>query len=119
MTPEQHLQILIWSVELVAVALVLLIYFVPAIVAFRRKKRNRWAIFWLDLLTAWSVLGWLASFIWSLSEYGARDPYGLVGNIHARGYSGFYGLLATCQLSAAGLFRFRRWTQSAPHPERN
>jgi hypothetical protein len=40
------------------------IYFLPAING--RKKRNSFAIFALNVLLGWTVLGWIALLIWAL-----------------------------------------------------
>ncbi len=42
------------------------LYFLPSIIA--RNKRNATAIFILNLLTGWSVLGWVAALIWALTN---------------------------------------------------
>jgi Superinfection immunity protein len=43
-------------------------YFVPSIVAFVRHHHNQWAIFALNLLLGWTVLGWIAALVWSLTR---------------------------------------------------
>jgi hypothetical protein len=43
-----------------------LLYFIPAIVG--RKKRNSSAIFWLNFLLGWTFVGWVAAFIWALTQ---------------------------------------------------
>lgn len=45
-------------------------YFVPAIVASGRHHRNSTAIFALNFLLGWTVLGWIFSFVWSLTDPG-------------------------------------------------
>ncbi|MBJ3784102.1 superinfection immunity protein [Devosia sediminis] len=55
------------------VALIVL-YFVPSIIAFRRRHRNRWAIFALNLVLGWSFLGWVASLIWACVAGGDLTP---------------------------------------------
>lgn len=44
-----------------------LLYFVPSIIAFKRGHHNRAAITGLNLMLGWSVLGWIAAFVWSLT----------------------------------------------------
>jgi hypothetical protein len=44
------------------------IYFLPAIISYKRHKRNHHAICVLNLLTGWSFIGWLASLIWACVE---------------------------------------------------
>ena len=38
-------------------------YFLPWTVAALRGKSNAWAIFWLNLLLGWTVLGWIAALV--------------------------------------------------------
>lgn len=49
----------------VKVSFVVGAYFTPAIIAFKRKHQNALAIFWLNLFSGWTVIGWIASIIWS------------------------------------------------------
>lgn len=42
------------------------IYFLPSFVAI--DKRNSGAIFVLNLLTGWTVIGWIGSLIWAMVE---------------------------------------------------
>lgn len=48
--------------------ILLALYFVPAIVAFTRHHHNQWAIFALNLLLGWTLLGWVGALIWSLTR---------------------------------------------------
>jgi threonine/homoserine/homoserine lactone efflux protein len=43
----------------------LVIYFVPAIVASVRKHRQTMAIVVLDLFLGWTLLGWVAALVWA------------------------------------------------------
>ena len=52
----------------VVIGIAVLLYFVPTLIAFRRRKRNAKAILALNLLLGWSFLGWVAALIWSLLE---------------------------------------------------
>lgn len=40
------------------------VYFLPALIASRRKHANAMPIFLLNLLLGWSVLGWIGALIW-------------------------------------------------------
>jgi hypothetical protein len=42
-------------------------YFVPTVVAAARKHSQTLAIFFLNLLLGWSVIGWVGALIWSLT----------------------------------------------------
>ena len=52
----------------VALALALAAYFLPSIVAAARKHRNTTAIFFLNLLLGWSVIGWVGALVWALAN---------------------------------------------------
>jgi hypothetical protein len=52
-----------------AVSLVLLaVYFLPTMVARGNQKRNTGAVFLLNLLLGWTLLGWIAALIWAASK---------------------------------------------------
>ena len=42
-----------------------ILYFLPAIVALNRDHRNTQAIFALDLLAGWTVIGWIVALVWA------------------------------------------------------
>jgi len=42
-----------------------LIYFLPWIVAIVRSQRNRAAIAVLNLLTGWTIIGWVGALVWA------------------------------------------------------
>jgi len=46
------------------------LYFLPTIIGFR--KRNAGAIFALNLLLGWTVIGWVVALIWALTNDGPQ-----------------------------------------------
>jgi hypothetical protein len=44
------------------------IYFLPTIIALARGKQNAVAILALNLLLGWTFIGWVVSFVWSLTS---------------------------------------------------
>ncbi|MDN6874079.1 superinfection immunity protein [Pseudomonas citronellolis] len=44
------------------------VYFIPTIAAHCRKHESESAIGILNLLAGWSIVGWVAAFIWSFSD---------------------------------------------------
>ncbi len=52
---------------ILSTVIVLGLYFIPAIVARRRDHHQRLAIFFLNLLLGWTLLGWIIALIWSLT----------------------------------------------------
>jgi hypothetical protein len=58
---------IVWIVAALLLLVVCIsIYFLPAIIG--RKKRNSFAIFALNFLLGWTVIGWIALLIWALSS---------------------------------------------------
>lgn len=55
-TERRHHRYMVWTV-------IGLIYFLPAIIGFR--KRNGFAIFVLNLFLGWTLLGWVMALIWA------------------------------------------------------
>lgn len=53
---------------LIFLALALFIYFIPTIVAGQNKKQNGGAIFALNLLLGWTLIGWVAALVWALTK---------------------------------------------------
>lgn len=45
----------------------LLMYFVPSLIAFLRKHKSKWAIAVVDVFLGWTVIGWVWALIWSLT----------------------------------------------------
>ena len=52
--------------EILLVVLIFGFYFLPTLIAFLRQHKNKLAIFLLNLLLGWTVLGWVASLVWSV-----------------------------------------------------
>ena len=46
----------------------LTLYFLPAIVAYNRKKNNANSIFILNLFMGWSGIGWVIALVWAVAE---------------------------------------------------
>jgi hypothetical protein len=55
-----------WIFILLLVAL----YFLPTFIAFSKGKRNKGAIFALNLFLGFTVIGWIISIVWSLTQDG-------------------------------------------------
>jgi len=51
----------------------LILYLLPTKVAESRHKRNIWAIFTLNLLLGWTVVGWIAAMVWALTYDDTRS----------------------------------------------
>ena len=59
---------------------VVLIYFLPTIVALGRGHLSALAIFFLDLFLGWTLIGWLVALIWSCTGNTAANFYRLQVN---------------------------------------
>lgn len=43
-------------------------YFLPSLVAIERRKQNGAAIFLLNLLLGWTLLGWVVALVWATTR---------------------------------------------------
>jgi hypothetical protein len=50
----------------------LVLYFLPTMIASGRKHHNSGAIFALNLFLGWTLLGWVAAFVWGLTSVQSR-----------------------------------------------
>jgi hypothetical protein len=46
----------------------LVLYFVPTIIALARKQRNTVAIAVLNFFLGWTFVGWVVALVWALTE---------------------------------------------------
>ena len=46
---------------------ILLLYFIPSVIAFMRAHSNFASIFVVNLFLGWTFLGWVVCFAWSVS----------------------------------------------------
>ena len=58
--------------EIIALMALAVLHFAPTFVAVWRKHPNRIAIFVINLLFGWTIIGWIVALIWSLSP--PREP---------------------------------------------
>ena len=54
--------------ELLLIVSIFVFYFLPALIAFLRQHKNKLAIFLLNLLLGWTILGWVGSLVWSVTK---------------------------------------------------
>ena len=58
--------LLITLAFIVLILVILLVVFIPTIVAFRREHPDRWLIFVVNLAFGGTVVGWVAALVWAL-----------------------------------------------------
>jgi hypothetical protein len=51
-------------------------YFVPTLVAYRRRHHDRVAIALLNLFLGWTFFGWVAALVWAATAVKRSDPHG-------------------------------------------
>ncbi len=61
-------------------AILLLLLFLPAIVAYKRKHRNAGAIFVMTLGLGWTIVGWIVALIWALNGKTNQVNTGMTGS---------------------------------------
>jgi hypothetical protein len=54
--------------NLTIILVIAMFYFMPAITAITNGKRNASAIFALNLLLGWTLIGWVLALVWSLTK---------------------------------------------------
>ena len=88
--------------ELVVVVLLVLavvLYFLPSLVAYR--KRNGGAICVLNLLLGWTLLGWVVAMLWACTDEAPTNRptpnCGICGNPVNGRYCGFCGVMIDWQ----------------------
>lgn len=59
----------------------LVLYFLPFLAAAARRHQNTLAIFVLDLLLGWTLLGWVVAMVWAFTEIKEREHKGILGFI--------------------------------------
>ena len=50
------------------------LYLLPTLISLIRKHHNQNAIFALNLLLGWTVLGWVGALVWALTKVEPRKP---------------------------------------------
>lgn len=52
----------------IKIIFIIAFYLLPAIIAASRKHHNAGAIFTLNLLLGWSVIGWFVALVWAMTK---------------------------------------------------
>ncbi len=53
---------------LVVIVAIVAMFFMPSLIAHSRKHKNAMAIFVLNLLLGWTVLGWVFACVWACTN---------------------------------------------------
>jgi len=53
---------------IVALIALVIVYFYPTIVAYNRRHTNKEALFVLNLLLGWSIIGWAVALTWAVKK---------------------------------------------------
>ena len=59
---------------LIALLMVLMLYLVPSVIAFRRQHPKRWLLLLANVFTGFTVLGWILCFVWAFSALQKLRP---------------------------------------------
>lgn len=54
--------------KFMAIVIIIIIYFIPSLIALIGNKRNRCAIFALNFFLGWTFIGWVIALTWSLTH---------------------------------------------------
>lgn len=69
-------------------AIALGLYFLPTIIAASKKRSNTGAIFALNLLLGWMLIGWVVALVWALTQAQNQQP--IVQFYNQQGYGNGY-----------------------------
>jgi hypothetical protein len=50
------------------IAWAVVLYFLPSLVAYRRKKKNAVSIFVVNLFLGWTLVGWVVALAWAVAK---------------------------------------------------
>jgi hypothetical protein len=56
----------VWGI--ITVALSVIIYFIPTIIALKNNHYNKVGVILLNIFLGWTLLGWIGALIWSFSK---------------------------------------------------
>ncbi|QHJ83334.1 MAG: hypothetical protein [Bacteriophage sp.] len=51
----------------------MVLYFVPTVLAFIRDHKSKWGILALNFILGFTVIGWIIALIWALSDKGQKE----------------------------------------------
>lgn len=68
MTQEDMELLLGLGIVIVLVTAVVVFYILPGLIASNRRCENSLAIWFITLFFGWTTIGWLAAFIWSVTD---------------------------------------------------
>ena len=54
--------------ELLLIGVAVFLYFLPAFIAWGKEHHNAAAIFALNLILGWTLLGWVIALVWALTN---------------------------------------------------
>ena len=54
-----------WALVVGILVVAAIVYFLPSLIALRRDKQNKLAIFLLNLFLGWTFVGWVFAIVWA------------------------------------------------------
>ena len=60
--------------EIIEAILLLVLYFVPTILAKKLHMKDASSIFYVNLVFGWTVLGWILALMWVMTEWIQHPP---------------------------------------------
>ena len=60
--------VLLWIGAVIVIMAALVVYFLPAIIAWNYRIRRAKAILALNFLLGWTFIGWVGAFVWAIAE---------------------------------------------------
>ena len=53
---------------LIGLFIFFVLYFIPAMVAYQKGRKNKQAILVLNIFLGWTLIGWVLALVWAVSE---------------------------------------------------
>ncbi|MCW1886280.1 superinfection immunity protein [Luteolibacter flavescens] len=66
--------VLQWLGFVVVILAGIVVYFLPAVVAWNYQVRRSGAILALNFLVGWTFFGWVGAFVWAIAEVESQEP---------------------------------------------
>lgn len=65
---------------LLSILIIAVVYLIPSVVAFKRNHPKKVAILLLNIILGFTLIGWLAAFIWSFMDTTNKSAIGHTGD---------------------------------------
>lgn len=83
---DEELGVLIIVLGIVFIIIGILLYFLPAIIAYKKSHANKGIILLLNFLLGWTFLGWAACLVWAFIDTDGKQANKTLRNVGGNTY---------------------------------